>query len=132
MKQAQITRCEGAILWSLHRGTSPFLVTMVTVNRCSKLINFTAPQQLSESLKTVYFPNSDSLQIIFFQMATVVAQSHYIFGLRTGVRNNLLYSDEQTVIFPSGNNCVRYNIDQKCQRFIPGRFTTMQIAKKIC
>ncbi|KAA0718887.1 Cilia- and flagella-associated protein 57 [Triplophysa tibetana] len=53
-------------------------------------------------------------------MATVVAQSHYIFGLRTGVRNNLLYSDEQTVIFPCGNNCVRYNIDQKCQRFIPG------------
>ncbi|KAI7809591.1 cilia- and flagella-associated protein 57 [Triplophysa rosa] len=53
-------------------------------------------------------------------MATVVAQSHYIFGLRRGVRNNLLYSDEQTVIFPCGNNCVRYNIDQKCQKFIPG------------
>uniref|UniRef100_A0A672T5W0 Cilia and flagella associated protein 57 n=1 Tax=Sinocyclocheilus grahami TaxID=75366 RepID=A0A672T5W0_SINGR len=53
-------------------------------------------------------------------MATVVAQSHYIFGLRTGVRNNLLYFDEQTVIFPCGNNCVRYNISQKCQKFIPG------------
>uniref|UniRef100_A0A673GCI5 Cilia and flagella associated protein 57 n=1 Tax=Sinocyclocheilus rhinocerous TaxID=307959 RepID=A0A673GCI5_9TELE len=53
-------------------------------------------------------------------MATVVAQSHYIFGLRTGVRNNLLYFDEQTVIFPCGNNCVRYNINQKCQKFIPG------------
>ncbi|KAL1279856.1 hypothetical protein QQF64_014456 [Cirrhinus molitorella] len=53
-------------------------------------------------------------------MATVVAQSHYIFGLRTGVRNNLLYYDEQTVIFPCGNNCVRYNINQKWQKFIPG------------
>ncbi|XP_036452639.1 cilia- and flagella-associated protein 57 [Colossoma macropomum] len=53
-------------------------------------------------------------------MAAVVAQSHHIFGLRTGVRNNLLFFDEQTVIFPSGNNCVRYNIDQKWQRFIPG------------
>ncbi|XP_059358383.1 cilia- and flagella-associated protein 57 isoform X1 [Carassius carassius] len=53
-------------------------------------------------------------------MATVVAQSHYIFGLRTGVKNNLLYFDEQTVIFPCGNNCVRYNINQKCQKFIPG------------
>ncbi|KAK7162706.1 hypothetical protein R3I93_006907 [Phoxinus phoxinus] len=53
-------------------------------------------------------------------MATVVAQSHYIFGLRTGVRNNLLYFDEQTIIFPCGNNCVRYNINQKCQKFIPG------------
>ncbi|XP_056119583.1 cilia- and flagella-associated protein 57 [Rhinichthys klamathensis goyatoka] len=53
-------------------------------------------------------------------MATVVAQSHYVFGLRTGVRNNLLYFDEQTIIFPCGNNCVRYNINQKCQKFIPG------------
>uniref|UniRef100_A0A8C1TIX3 Cilia- and flagella-associated protein 57-like n=1 Tax=Cyprinus carpio TaxID=7962 RepID=A0A8C1TIX3_CYPCA len=53
-------------------------------------------------------------------MATVVAQSHFIFGLRTGVKNNLLYFDEQTVIFPCGNNCVRYNINQKCQKFIPG------------
>lgn len=72
---------------------------------------------------------ADSLFIIC-KMATVVAQSHYIFGLRTGVRNNLLYSDEQTVIFPCGNNCVRYNVDQKCQKFIPGRFTTAHIYSK--
>ncbi|KAM6948696.1 cilia- and flagella-associated protein 57-like [Aplochiton taeniatus] len=53
-------------------------------------------------------------------MASVFAQSNYIFGLRTGVANNLCYFDEQTIIFPCGNNCVRYNIDQKWQRFIPG------------
>uniref|UniRef100_A0A8K9XMZ8 EML-like second beta-propeller domain-containing protein n=1 Tax=Oncorhynchus mykiss TaxID=8022 RepID=A0A8K9XMZ8_ONCMY len=53
-------------------------------------------------------------------MASVVAQCHYIFGLRTGVINNICYFDEQTVIFPCGNNCVRYNIDQRWQRFIPG------------
>ncbi|XP_055738651.1 cilia- and flagella-associated protein 57 [Salvelinus fontinalis] len=53
-------------------------------------------------------------------MASIVAQCHYIFGLRTGVINNICYFDEQTVIFPCGNNCVRYNIDQRCQRFIPG------------
>ncbi|XP_072543115.1 cilia- and flagella-associated protein 57 isoform X2 [Salminus brasiliensis] len=53
-------------------------------------------------------------------MAAVVAQSHHVFGLRTGVNNNLLFFDEHTVVFPCGNNCVRYNIDQKCQRFIPG------------
>uniref|UniRef100_W5MH82 Cilia- and flagella-associated protein 57 n=1 Tax=Lepisosteus oculatus TaxID=7918 RepID=W5MH82_LEPOC len=53
-------------------------------------------------------------------MSAVVIQSHHIFGLRAGVTNNLLYFDEQTVIFPSGNNCVRYNIDQKWQKFIPG------------
>lgn len=55
-------------------------------------------------------------------MATVVAQSH-VFGLRAGVKNNLLYLDEQTIIFPCGNNCVRYNIDHKFQRFIPGKST---------
>ncbi|XP_076149428.1 cilia- and flagella-associated protein 57-like [Alosa pseudoharengus] len=53
-------------------------------------------------------------------MAAVVAHSHYSFGLRTGVSNNLCYFDEQTVIFPCGNNLVRYNIDHRWQRFIPG------------
>eukprot|EP00064_Thunnus_orientalis_P003706 superscaffoldBa00000314_g3717 len=53
-------------------------------------------------------------------MATVVAQSHFIFGLRTGVTNNLCFFDEQTVVFPCGNNCVCYNTVQRCQRFIPG------------
>ncbi|KAJ8011195.1 hypothetical protein DPEC_G00055650 [Dallia pectoralis] len=53
-------------------------------------------------------------------MTSIVAQSHYIFGLRTGVTNNLCYFDEQTIIYPCGNNCVRYNIDQRWQRFIPG------------
>uniref|UniRef100_A0A3Q3NES5 Cilia and flagella associated protein 57 n=1 Tax=Mastacembelus armatus TaxID=205130 RepID=A0A3Q3NES5_9TELE len=53
-------------------------------------------------------------------MATVVAQAHFIVGLRTGVANNLCFFDEQTVVFPSGNNCVCYNTVQRCQRFIPG------------
>uniref|UniRef100_UPI0037E7E14E cilia- and flagella-associated protein 57 isoform X2 n=1 Tax=Semicossyphus pulcher TaxID=241346 RepID=UPI0037E7E14E len=52
-------------------------------------------------------------------MATVVAQSHFIFGLRTGVSSNLCFVDEETVVFPSGNNCVCYNTIQRCQRFIP-------------
>lgn len=54
-------------------------------------------------------------------MATVVAQAHFIFGLQTGVANNLCFFDEQTVVFPSGNNCVCYNTVQGWQRFIPGR-----------
>ncbi|KAM4604692.1 cilia- and flagella-associated protein 57 [Polymixia lowei] len=53
-------------------------------------------------------------------MATVIAQSNYIFGLRTGVTNNLCFFDEQTIVYPCGNNCVRYNIGQRWQRFIPG------------
>ncbi|XP_018422114.1 PREDICTED: cilia- and flagella-associated protein 57 isoform X1 [Nanorana parkeri] len=53
-------------------------------------------------------------------MSAIVAQSHHIFGLRSQVINNICYFDEQTVIFPSGNNCVKYNVDQKWQKFIPG------------
>ncbi|XP_043941309.1 cilia- and flagella-associated protein 57 [Protopterus annectens] len=53
-------------------------------------------------------------------MALITAQAHHIFGLRSGVTNNICYVDEQTIIFPSGNNCVKYNIDQKWQKFIQG------------
>uniref|UniRef100_A0A667XCB5 Cilia and flagella associated protein 57 n=1 Tax=Myripristis murdjan TaxID=586833 RepID=A0A667XCB5_9TELE len=53
-------------------------------------------------------------------MATVLIQPNYIFGLRTGVTNNLCFFDEQTVVFPCGNNCVRYNINLGSQKLIPG------------
>uniref|UniRef100_A0A673AT46 Cilia and flagella associated protein 57 n=1 Tax=Sphaeramia orbicularis TaxID=375764 RepID=A0A673AT46_9TELE len=53
-------------------------------------------------------------------MSTVVAQPHFMFGLRSGVTNNVCFCDEQTVVFPSGNNCVCYNNVQKNQKFIPG------------
>ncbi|XP_061115383.1 cilia- and flagella-associated protein 57-like [Conger conger] len=47
------------------------------------------------------------------------AQLHFVFGVQSGVANNLAYFDEQTIIFPSGNNCVFNDIHRKCQRFIP-------------
>nr|XP_004672541.1 cilia- and flagella-associated protein 57 [Jaculus jaculus] len=53
-------------------------------------------------------------------MSTVVAQSVHVFGLRARVANNIFFFDEQTIIFPSGNHCVKYNLDQKWQKFIPG------------
>uniref|UniRef100_A0A3B4A3K1 Uncharacterized protein n=1 Tax=Periophthalmus magnuspinnatus TaxID=409849 RepID=A0A3B4A3K1_9GOBI len=53
-------------------------------------------------------------------MAAVVAQPHFIFGLRTNVTNNVSFCDEETVVFPCGNNCVTYNSAQDSQRFIPG------------
>ncbi|XP_055986867.1 cilia- and flagella-associated protein 57 [Sorex fumeus] len=53
-------------------------------------------------------------------MSTVVAQSLHVFGLRAHVTNNVFFFDEQIVIFPSGNYCVKYNVDQKWQKFIPG------------
>lgn len=54
-------------------------------------------------------------------MANVTAQPHFVFGVRTGVRNNVCFCDEHTVVFPSGNNCVCYNTAQASQRLIPGR-----------
>ncbi|XP_005866144.1 PREDICTED: cilia- and flagella-associated protein 57 [Myotis brandtii] len=53
-------------------------------------------------------------------MSTVVAQSLHAFGLRSHVANNIFFFDEQIIIFPSGNYCVKYNMDQKWQKFIPG------------
>uniref|UniRef100_A0A8I3P0R9 Uncharacterized protein n=1 Tax=Canis lupus familiaris TaxID=9615 RepID=A0A8I3P0R9_CANLF len=43
------------------------------------------------------------------------------FGLRAHVANNIFFFDEQIIIFPSGNYCVKYNMDQKWQKFIPGK-----------
>jgi WD40 repeat protein len=43
-----------------------------------------------------------------------------VFGLRSGVTGNVAYYDEQTIVYPSGTNCILYNIDQKQQKFIQG------------
>ncbi|XP_055474475.1 cilia- and flagella-associated protein 57 [Psammomys obesus] len=53
-------------------------------------------------------------------MSNVIAQSLNVFGFRSHVANNVFFFDEQIVIFPSGNHCVKYNLDQKWQKFIPG------------
>lgn len=43
-------------------------------------------------------------------MSTVVAQALHVFGLRAHVANNIFFFDEQIIIFPSGNHCVKYNL----------------------
>ena len=53
-------------------------------------------------------------------MSVAVAQPHHIFGFRPSINGNINYLDEHTILFPSGNQVVRFNIDQKQQRFIPG------------
>ncbi|XP_048717483.1 cilia- and flagella-associated protein 57 isoform X3 [Caretta caretta] len=53
-------------------------------------------------------------------MSVIVAQSLHIFGLRSRVANNVCYFDEQIIIYPSGNSCVKYHLEQKWQKFIPG------------
>jgi len=53
-------------------------------------------------------------------MSISVAQLRHIFGLQREVIGNVAYYDEQTIVYPSGTNCVLYNIDQKQQKFIHG------------
>lgn len=48
-------------------------------------------------------------------------QPCHIFGVCKGVRNNLLFQDEETMIFPSGNHCVRYHVLQRRTKFIHGK-----------
>ncbi|XP_064153500.1 cilia- and flagella-associated protein 57-like isoform X1 [Anguilla rostrata] len=50
--------------------------------------------------------------------AVASAQPHFVFGTQARVPNSLAYFDEQTIIFPSGNNCVFYDTHRKCQRFV--------------
>ena len=53
-------------------------------------------------------------------MSIAIAQPHHIFGVRNNVVGNINFLDEQTVIYPSGNQVIRFNVDQKQQKFIPG------------
>lgn len=64
---------------------------------------------------------ASSAKLLTGTMSTVVAQSLHVFGLRSHVSNNVFFFDEQIIIFPSGNHCVKYNVDQKWQKFIPGK-----------
>lgn len=65
-------------------------------------------------------------------MSTVVAQSLHVFGLRSHVSNNVFFFDEQIIIFPSGNHCVKYNVDQKWQKFIPGKTLSNLTHNRVC
>ena len=53
-------------------------------------------------------------------MSIALASLRHAFGFKSDVANNIWYLDEQTIIYPSGSNCVLYNIDQRTQKFIPG------------
>ena len=43
----------------------------------------------------------------------------HVFGLKSDVKENVHYVDEQTVLYPAGSNIILYGIEQKTQRFIP-------------
>ncbi|XP_026533766.1 cilia- and flagella-associated protein 57-like isoform X3 [Notechis scutatus] len=53
-------------------------------------------------------------------MSVIVAQALHIFGFQSRVANNICFFDEQIIVYPAGNSCVKYHIEQKWQKFIPG------------
>ena len=44
----------------------------------------------------------------------------HIFGLKGNVKDNVLFVDETTVVYPAGNNIVIYHTEQRTQKFIQG------------
>uniref|UniRef100_A0A8C6VLZ3 Cilia and flagella associated protein 57 n=1 Tax=Naja naja TaxID=35670 RepID=A0A8C6VLZ3_NAJNA len=53
-------------------------------------------------------------------MSVIVSQALHIFGFQSRVANNICFFDEQIIVYPAGNSCVKYHIEQKWQKFIPG------------
>ncbi|XP_028390638.1 cilia- and flagella-associated protein 57-like [Dendronephthya gigantea] len=53
-------------------------------------------------------------------MSIASITARHAFGIKGDVPNNIFHLDEQTIVYPTGSNCILYNIDQKSQRFIPG------------
>ena len=51
-------------------------------------------------------------------MSIAIANLRHVFGLKGDVANNVAFQDEQTIIYPSGSNCILYNIETKTQKFI--------------
>lgn len=52
-------------------------------------------------------------------MSIALASPRHVFGFKADVSSNIWYLDEQTIVYPSGSNCILYNIDQRTQKFIP-------------
>jgi len=53
-------------------------------------------------------------------MALASLIPHYIFGVKSSIKNSLFFIDETTVIYPAGHNLVFWSLDQKTQRIISG------------
>ncbi|XP_048352772.1 cilia- and flagella-associated protein 57 isoform X2 [Sphaerodactylus townsendi] len=53
-------------------------------------------------------------------MSVIVLQALHVFGFQSRVANNICFFDEQIIVYPSGNYCMKYHIEQKWQKFIPG------------
>jgi hypothetical protein len=43
-----------------------------------------------------------------------------MWGLKSDVKQNIFYLDDQTVVYPCGHNVVIFNMDDKSQKYISG------------
>lgn len=66
-------------------------------------------------------PLSNNSFLISIAMSVIVAQALHIFGFQSRVANNICFFDEQIIVYPAGNSCVKYHIEQKWQKFIAGK-----------
>lgn len=53
-------------------------------------------------------------------MSTAQLSHRHIFGLKSGVKDNVWYVDENLVLYPAGHNTIIYNAENKLQKFIYG------------
>lgn len=60
-------------------------------------------------------------------MSLAVATPHYGFGFRPDVAGSLKFCEEQTLLFPTGNQITRLNLEQKNMKFIGGSDTAQNI-----
>ena len=51
-------------------------------------------------------------------MSIAVATLRHSFGLKADVTNNVAFQDEQTILYPSGSNCIMFNMETRAQKFI--------------
>jgi len=53
-------------------------------------------------------------------MALASLIPHYVFGIKSSIKNSLFFVDETTIVYPAGHNVVFGSLDQKAQRIISG------------
>jgi len=51
---------------------------------------------------------------------TALLTHRYLFGLKSSVKNNIAFVEENVVVYPCGHNIVVHSIESKEQQFIHG------------
>jgi hypothetical protein len=53
-------------------------------------------------------------------MALASLIPHYVFGVKSSIKNSLFFVDETTIVYPAGHNLVFWNLIEKSQKIISG------------